>query len=161
MTIDEWEYRIAAFWRAFESSPSDGDEVIQELDGLALACPATDGRAHFERACIRDSAGRTEEAVSFYQAGLAAGLDPVRHTRTHVQMASSLRALGRIDDALTVLAHADPHALGGAASAVRALALRDAGRNDEALRVALEALIPHLPRYQRSMANYARRLTET
>ena len=56
--------------------------------------------------------------------------------------------------------HGHPHALGGAPSAVRALALRDAGRHDEALRVALEALIPHLPRYQRSMAGYARLLTD-
>ncbi len=159
--LDEWEHRIAAFWAAFESTPSHGDPIIEKLDELALASPAPDGRAQFERACIRDSTGRTEEAVSFYQAGLAAGLDPVRQARTYVQMASSLRALGRTDEALSLLAHADRHALGGAAGAVRALALRDAGRHDEALRVALEALIPHLPRYQRSMANYARLLTET
>ncbi|WP_427134343.1 tetratricopeptide repeat protein [Pseudarthrobacter sp. S9] len=161
MMIDEWEHRIAAFWTAFESSPTGGDPIIDVLDELALASPATDGRAHFERACIRDSTGRTAEAVSFYEAGLAAGLDPARQTRTYVQMASSLRALGHNDEALKVLSHADPYALGGAASAVRALALRDAGRHDEALRVALEALIPHLPRYQRSIANYARLLTES
>ena len=161
MTIDEWERRISAFWKAFEASPSDSDEIIDELDELAAASPATDGRADFERACIRDSTGRTADAVSFYEAGLMAGLDPIRKTRTCVQMASSQRALGHTDEALAILAHADPHALGGAASGVRALALRDAGRHDEALRVALEALIPHLPRYQRSMANYARLLTDS
>lgn len=160
MTIDEWERRIAEFWTAFEASPGDGEDVVNELDGLAAASPVSDGRAHFERACIRDSTGRTADAVAFYEAGLAAGLDPVRQTRTHVQMASSQRALGCTDEALEILSLADPHALGGAPSAVKALALRDAGRHDEALRVALEALIPHLPRYQRSMANYARLLTE-
>ena len=160
MTIDEWERRIADFWSAFEASPTDGGPIIDELDELALASPATDGRSHFERACIRDSTGQTAEAVPFYEAGLAAGLDTARQTRAYVQMASSLRALGHNDEALKVLSRADPHALGGAASAVRALALRDSGRHDEALRVALEALIPHLPRYQRSMANYARLLTE-
>ncbi len=161
MMIDEWEHRIAAFWTAFEASPSDGDDIVRELDELAAASPAADGRAYFERACIRDSTGRTADAVSLYEAGLTAGLDPVRLTRTRVQMASSQRALGHTDAALEILADADPHALGGAASAVHALALRDAGRHDEALRIALEALIPHLPRYQRSMANYARLLTES
>ena len=160
MTIDEWERCIADFWTAFEASPGDGEEIVDELDGLAATSPASDGRAHFERACIRDSTGRTASAVAFYEAGLAAGLDPVRQTRAHVQMASSQRALGHPDEALKILSRADPHALGGAPSAVRALALRDAGRHDEALRAALEALIPHLPRYQRSMANYARLLTE-
>lgn len=160
MTIDEWERRIAAFWTAFTASPTGGEEFIGELDELAAASPATDGRADFERACIRDSTGLTLDAVSFYESGLAAGLDPIRQTRTYVQMASSQRALGHTEEALKTLADTDPHALGGAPSAVRALALRDAGRHDEALRVALEALVPHLPRYQRSMANYARLLTE-
>ncbi|BCW68111.1 hypothetical protein NicSoilB4_28740 [Arthrobacter sp. NicSoilB4] len=160
MTIDEWERRVADFWTSFEVSPRDGADIVDELDALAAASPASDGRAHFERACIRDSTGRTADAVAFYEAGLAAGLDPIRRTRAQVQMASSQRALGHTGEALEILSRADPHALGGAPSAVKALALRDAGRHDEALRVALEALIPHLPRYQRSMANYARLLTE-
>ncbi|MEC5192814.1 MULTISPECIES: tetratricopeptide repeat protein [unclassified Arthrobacter] len=161
MTMDEWERRVAAFWTAFEAAPTNGDEIVAELDELAAASPAPDGRADFERACIRDSTGRTADAVSFYEAGLAAGLDPLRLTRTCVQMASSQRALGHSSKALEILSHADPHALGGAPSAVRALALRDAGGHDEALRVALEALIPHLPRYQQSMANYAKLLTDS
>ncbi|MDQ6922056.1 MAG: tetratricopeptide repeat protein, partial [Candidatus Dormibacteraeota bacterium] len=41
-----------------------------------------------------------------------------------------------------------------------ALALTDVGREREAVSVALTALAPHLPRYQRSMANYARLLME-
>jgi hypothetical protein len=39
-----------------------------------------------------------------------------------------------------------------------ALALVDAGREREAVAHALTALAPHLPRYQRSLANYAREL---
>jgi hypothetical protein len=41
---------------------------------------------------------------------------------------------------------------------VLALALADVGREREAVSVAVAALAPHLPRYQRSMANYARLL---
>ena len=42
-----------------------------------------------------------------------------------------------------------------AVSAFLALALVDTGREREAVSLALGALAPHLPRYQRSLANYA------
>ncbi|CAM5542815.1 tetratricopeptide repeat protein [Streptomyces violaceorubidus] len=45
-----------------------------------------------------------------------------------------------------------------AVRATLALCLSSLGR--EALALALGALAPHLPRYQRSMANYARLLVE-
>ncbi|MET0725452.1 MAG: tetratricopeptide repeat protein [Leifsonia sp.] len=160
MTIDEWEEQVRGFWTAFEADPSEDVEHVRRLDDLAAVCPVPDGRAAFERACIRDSTGRTEDAVPFYEAGLAAGLDPVREGRTLVQMASSRRVLGQPAAALAIIARADPHALGGAPSIVRALSLHDLGRDAEALRLVIEALVPHLPRYQRSMANYARLLTE-
>ena len=41
-----------------------------------------------------------------------------------------------------------------------ALALVDTGREREAVSVALAALAPHLPKYQRSVAAYARLLVE-
>jgi hypothetical protein len=40
------------------------------------------------------------------------------------------------------------------------LALADTGREREAVSAALAALAPHLPRYQISVANYARLLVE-
>lgn len=164
MGIDEWEERIREFWESFDAAPpesdTEADPFVASLDALAAACPAADGRAEFERGCIRDSTGRTAEAVGHYEAGLSGGLDGVRHARTLVQMASSRRVLGDPDAALALIDAADAHALGGAPSAVRALILHDLGRSDEALRVAIEALVPHLPRYRRSMANYARLLTE-
>ena len=45
-------------------------------------------------------------------------------------------------------------------AAFLALALHDVGRHDEALAVSLSALAPHLPRYQRSLTNYARLVAE-
>jgi hypothetical protein len=48
--------------------------------------------------------------------------------------------------------------LDDAVSAFLALALVDAGRDREAVSVALRALAPHLPRYQQSVRNYARLL---
>jgi len=40
------------------------------------------------------------------------------------------------------------------------LALHSAGRSEEALAVSLDALIPHLPRYQRSLTQYAAALRQ-
>jgi hypothetical protein len=50
--------------------------------------------------------------------------------------------------------------LDDAVSAFLALALVDSGREREAVSLALGALAPHLPRYQRSLGNYARDLVE-
>jgi hypothetical protein len=51
-------------------------------------------------------------------------------------------------------------ALDDAVSAFLALALVDSGREREAVSIALVSLAPHLPRYQRSLGNYARDLVE-
>lgn len=160
MTVDEWEQQIAQFWERFGAAPSGDEAWVDELDALTSLCPITDGRADFERASIRDSTGRTADAVEYYETAIVSGLDGVRTARTYVQLASSKRVIGDLNGALALIEQADPHALGGAPSAVRALTLHDLGRHDEALRVAIEALVPHLPRYQRSMANYARLLTD-
>ena len=50
--------------------------------------------------------------------------------------------------------------LSDAISATLALCLVDTGREREAVSIAVAALAPHLPRYQRSMGNYARLLLE-
>jgi tetratricopeptide repeat protein len=50
--------------------------------------------------------------------------------------------------------------LDDAVRATLALCLADLGREREGLALVLGALAPHLPRYQRSMANYARLLVE-
>ena len=50
--------------------------------------------------------------------------------------------------------------LDDAVKTVLALALTDVGREREAVSIAVGALAKHLPRYQRSMANYARLLVE-
>jgi hypothetical protein len=50
--------------------------------------------------------------------------------------------------------------LDDAVSAFLALALVDSGREREAVSIALRALAPHLPRYQRSLGNYARELVD-
>jgi hypothetical protein len=77
-------------------------------------------------------------------------------------MASSLRNLGKPQDALSLLAaeaDATSDELDGAVAAILALVLADLGREREAVAVALTALSKYLPRYNRSMARYAQQLT--
>lgn len=75
--------------------------------------------------------------------------------------ASSLRNIGRIKEAIAVLHDAPDHPTTGAApKAFLALAPHSAGHADEALRVAIEAVEPTLPRYNRSVIVFAKALTE-
>lgn len=108
-----------------------------------------------------DSMGFEAEAGAEYERVLELGLDDARHAQLAVQYGSTLRNLGRLDEAIAVLRAAPTHeTTGSAPRLVLALALHSAGRKDEALRIAIEAQIEALPRYQRSMRNYAAALTE-
>jgi hypothetical protein len=80
-----------------------------------------------------------------------------------IQLASSLRNLGEIDESIALLTAertAPAEGYADATAAFLALALADAGREREGLSIALTALATHLPRYQRSVTNYARLLVE-
>ena len=152
------EKRIAAAW---DSMDSYGEEEFRGLiDSLVADAPAHG--AAFERACVRDSTGHPDEAVPLYRAALAAGLTGLRRRRATIQLASSLRNLGEVEESVALLSAELSAAVDGEAAtlddAVRAflaLALVDAGREREAASLALGALAPHLPRYQRSLGAYA------
>ena len=77
-------------------------------------------------------------------------------------MASSLRNLGRAAESVALLTaelDAASDELDGAVRAFLALALVDVGREREAVATSLLALVRYLPRYNRSLANYARELS--
>jgi len=158
-TLAQWEASVAALWDRVDAlSREDGVAAMQTL---AETCPATDGRAAFELAGMYDSMGFEAEAGTEYERALALGLDEARHAQLAVQYGSTLRNLGRLDEAIDVLRAAPTHAATGTAPrVVLALALHSAGRKDEALRVAIEAQIDALPQYRRSMRAYAAALTD-
>jgi hypothetical protein len=132
--------------------------------------PDDDPIGLFERACAWDSTGHSDRAVPLYQRALRSGLTGYRRRRAVIQMSSSPRNVGQVETAVTLLEaerDIDPatvdeqtRTLSDAISATLALCLVDSGREREAVSVAVSALAPHLPRYQRSMANYARLLVE-
>lgn len=156
---DDWEKRVADAWASIEAR--DEADFLALIESLAAEVPPGSGIGTFERAASLDSTGHSDLAVPLYQAALDAGLDGERRRRAVIQMASSLRNLGRPDESVelltTELAAGSDH-LDDAVRAFLALALTDVGREREAVSLSLTALAPHLPRYQRSLANYARLL---
>src|SRR4051812_37081339 len=161
----DWDNRIAAVWKIAESlSP---EELVRTVDTLAAERPADDPFAQFERACARDTAGIEDGAEPLYRAALASGaLDPYRHARASIQLGSTLRHLGRLDESEQLLqaqlgrcqAEGPGAVLFDEARAVLAFTWIAQGRALEAAALALETLAPHLTRYNRSMAANARAL---
>jgi len=152
----DWEDRAARLWDAFDDHTEQG--FLDAMDRLAAELPEGSALAAYERGGAFDSIGRTELAVPLYRQALAAGLDPSRRRQATIQLASSLRALGEVDESVRLLEEereAASDELDDAVAAFLALALADAGREREALSIALTRLASHLPRYQRSMTAYA------
>lgn len=154
---DDWQRRVDAVWAA----DLPDDVLLAEISLLADELEESDARRWFELAGAHDSTGRESEAAEHYERALEIGLEPAQHAQATVQYASTLRNLGRPERAVALLERLPRLSpVGTARDAFLALALRDAGRSDEALRVLLEALVPTLPRYQRSVTAYAAELTD-
>lgn len=157
--MTDWQTRVDAVWD--DESLSD-EARIDEIERLASECDAGDAVALFERAGAYDSAGREIEAEPLYRAALAAGLDPERRTRAVIQLASTIRNLGKLDESLALLENeyrtVEAGGMRDAAAAFYALALASSHREREGLAIVLEALAPHLPRYRRSVRGYAAEL---
>ena len=161
--MDTWDARIEAVWAA-ASGEMVGDEVIARIDAIAAERGPDDARAEFERAGARDSAGRETEAVELYRRALALGLDDEHRPQAVIQLASSLRNIGEFDQALALLEEEErthpESSYREAVAVVKSLVLASSGAPARGLSVALLALIPHLPRYHRSMTAYAREIAD-
>lgn len=148
-------------WRAWFHQGT----VIEDADPSAPEVLGADELADceavrsFGQASDLDAAGREDEAIELYERALRLGLDEPRRAQAQVQLASSLRNVGRAPEAVEILRDMGEDAsVGDAPRAFLALALADEGRKHEALVVALEALAWHLPRYDRAVTRYAGRL---
>jgi Flp pilus assembly protein TadD len=149
---------------AWASMPDrDGAQFLTLIEKLVEELPPGDPDGLFERGAALDSTGHPDLAVPLYRQALEAGLAGERRRRAVIQMASSLRNLDRSQESVALLTaelEAGSDHLDDAVRTVLALALTDVGREREAVSVAVQALAAHLPRYQRSMASYARQLME-
>ncbi|MEU1410298.1 tetratricopeptide repeat protein [Streptomyces sp. NPDC046994] len=172
MSAQDWEQRVAAAWAAFDEHtrtapgggpPESAADFRAVIAALAAELPEDSPLGLFERACAWDSTGHSDKAVPLYREALARGLDGYRGRRTKIQLASSLRNIGQAEEGVALLTpelDAPSDELDDAVRGCLALCLSSLGRDREGLSLVLGALAPHLPRYQRSMANYARMLVE-
>ena len=155
----DWDSQFDEVWS--DEGLSDV-ERIERID--RLAAPWGDNAiALFHRAGARDSAGLENEAEPLYRRALQLGLDDDHRVRAVIQLASTLRNLGRVHEAVWMLGdeHANhptsPHR--DAVAAFYALALATSGESRRATSVALNALIPHLSLYRVSLTEYAKELS--
>lgn len=157
--MSDWQERIDAFWAALDEDRPQA--MIQQMRRLVGELGPEDARGPFELGGVFDALGMEEVAAAHYRRALELGLDDERAARLAIQHGSTLRNLGRLDEAIEVLAHAPDHeSVGDARAVFLALALHDAGRSGEAVRLLVEALEPSLPSYRRSVRAYAHELPE-
>ncbi|PFH07702.1 tetratricopeptide repeat protein [Collimonas sp. PA-H2] len=158
----DWEARVAALWRQVDAITPE--QLVAQADALAAERPVDDPVALFERACARDTAGLEAEAEPLYRAALASErLDPYRQARASIQLGSTLRLLGQLEESESLVSAqlqryedaAYGNALYDETRATLALTYLVQGRAVEAACLALTTLAPHLSRYNRSVAGNA------
>lgn len=151
---DTWGDRIEAFWStADDGRPAD---MWAALEPLLDERPDGDAAASFERASLHDMLGEEHAAIPHYRDAIAAGLDAERQGYAVIQLASTLRTVGHLVEAIALLEllRADAR-LGLAARAFLALTLHDLGRPSEALRIVLADHSANVPLYGRALGEYA------
>jgi hypothetical protein len=169
----DWEDRVTAAWATLDTYPETASDSSSAagtadfravIDALVAELPDDSPLGPFERACAWDSTGHSDKAVPLYREALDRGLSGYRGRRAKIQLSSSLRNIGQAQEGVKLLTpelDAPSDELDDAVRATLALCLSSLGRDREGLSLVLGALAPHLPRYQRSMANYARSLVES
>ncbi len=156
---NDWERRLAELWAAFDTI--DAKTFIARIEALAAELPSGHAIGLFERASAQDSTGHETEAEPLYRQALENGLTGIRRRRATIQLASTLRNLGRAGEGVALLTAEltkPSDELDDAVAAFLALCLVDAGRAKEAAALSLGSLSRHLPRYNRSLKRYAETL---
>ena len=157
----DWEQRVAALWADFDNHSEE--DFIARMGALADELPAGDPIGLYERGSAFDSTGDSASAIPFYREALARNLPGHRRRECVIQMGSSLRNVGELAESIAMLqAERDRQSdeLDDAVAATLALALTDAGREREAVSVAVLALTKHMVRFKRSMTNYGKAIAE-
>ena len=153
-----WQEQADDVWARADELGDQG--VMDAMDALAADAPDP-ALAAFERGGSRDSGGRPELAEPLYREALALGLPDDERAQCTIQLASTIRNLGRPEESLELLRTADPYEPYAVARAsFIALTLASLDRPAEGLAELLRAVAPTLPRYQRSVRAYADALVE-
>ena len=159
---DSWETRLGNLWATIDDY--GGENFVAQVDDLvAELSPADAAIGLFERGSARDSTGHPDQAVALYRAALDAGLGGKRRRRATIQMASSLRSLGHPAVSRSPADRGTARRFGRVGRSRPGLlgarfggcGTRTGGRCPQP-----DGPRPYLPRYNRSLARYAQRLTD-
>jgi hypothetical protein len=159
-----WEERLAAVWYGARTVEVADDDLRDAVGTLVAELPAGHPVALYETGSAWDSTGAPGQAIAFYQAALDAGLQPDRRRQTVIQLASSLRNVGRAEEAVAVLRaerQVPSDDLDAQLDAFLALALADAGQAREGVGVAVAALGNLVQRYHRSLVAYGEEMEQS
>ena len=157
---DNWDNKLHEIWDSFGTM---SDEMLIENIKLHIGNLNIQDNsiAKFELACAYDSTGNEALAEGLYRDALAIGLTGLRRRRARIQLASTLRNNGKIDESITILKEEKEKysdELNDAVDGFLALSLAAKGFDKEALSIALKALSSHLKRYNKSLYTYANAL---
>lgn len=158
MSLDQ---TVSDAWAS--ADPDDPYATVTFFRDL-LAQDPTDPARQFELANAYDGVGREAEAVPHYESAIRGGVAGDRARRARVQLGSSLRNLGRADEAVRVLDEAvRRYPDSPSAECFLALSLADAGRPREAVArlvdlVARSATDDDTVVYKAALRRYARLL---
>ncbi len=161
MATADWTDRVAALWDAFDDL--DSETFLARMHDLVRERPDDDALAHLELAGAFDSTGSEAQAATEYERAFELGLAKDLLRPATIQYASTLRNLGRAREAVALLESERARtsdALDDAVTTFLTFALVDCGEPVRAVGEATAALGAHLPRYQRSVAEYARQMRE-
>ncbi|TDE88824.1 tetratricopeptide repeat protein [Occultella glacieicola] len=157
-----WHEKVAEIWATAQGR--DPDEVLAQIEAL-VAGHERDPLAAFELAGAYDFAGQEDRAEAPYRRALSGGLDPEHHQQAVIQLASTLRNLGRATEAADLLwAELDSTLVAPYAASARAflaLTLLDLGDDRRAAVVALEGLRDSLSEYAGPVGRYLDDVTST
>ncbi|SHL55326.1 Tetratrico peptide repeat-containing protein [Chryseobacterium carnipullorum] len=156
-----WEAELKTIWDQLGLiSNADFIEKIK-VHTETLCAHQRHAIADFERACVYDSTGSEKDAEPLYRSALHLGLTGLRRRRARIQLASTLRNNGKTDESIEILREEKENysdELDDAVNAFLALSLSSINNDKEALSVVLESLSKHLPRYNKSVYHYSKKL---
>jgi len=148
-------------WR-YKDAPT---RLVQYFRDLVYKYPTT-GRAKFELANALDYLGEETQAIPLYEEAISLGLSEEYQAYARLQLGSSLRNVGRFQEAESLLRDAErlyPHM--PSISMFLALALHSSGRWNVSLKVALQAMLWHIKthdveRCRPALENYIQELDD-
>lgn len=156
---ENWENKLQSIW--LQLGKISNKDFIQQIEEHTNHLANAKAIADFEMACAFDSTGYEKKAEPLYRSALDEGLSGLRRRRARIQLASTLRNNGKIEESIQILKEEklnESDELNDAVDSFLALSLYSAGENKEALSLVLKAISQYLPRYSNSLYRYAENL---